>query len=326
MARRFFLALCCALALSAATGASAAATESAISLALDSGAVLHGTLALPDGAVRPPAVLLIAGSGPTDRDGNSSMAPGAHQALRLLAAALADAGIASVRYDKRGVGQSAGAGPREADLRFDTYVDDAVAWLRQLQADGRFAGVGVVGHSEGALIGTLAVQRAPARALVSIAGPARRASEVLREQLAGKLPPELAARSEQILAALEQGRTLPGAPAALAALYRDSVQPYLASWFRYLPADAFAAVQVPALVVQGDTDIQVGVDDARALLRANPRAQLLLVPGMNHVLKAVPADAAAQQRSYGDPALPLAPGLAAPLAAFLRGALAEAPR
>lgn len=325
MARRLFLALCGALALSAVQAAPFTVTESPMALPLAGGATLHGTLALPTGAVRPPVVLVIAGSGPTDRDGNNRTLPGHNHALRLLAAGLAQAGIASVRYDKRGVGESANAEVRESALRFDTYVDDAVAWLRQLQADGRFAGVGVVGHSEGALIGTLAARQAPAQALVAIAGPARRASVVLREQLVGKLPPDLAAASEAILTGLEQGRTTPGAPQALAVLYRDSVQPYLVSWFRYVPAEEFAALQVPALVVQGDTDIQIGVGEARALAAANPRAQLRIVPGMNHVLKAVPADATLQLRSYSDPALPLAPGLVAPMAAFLRDALAQTP-
>ena len=90
--------------------------EQEITLAVPGG-VLHGTLSLPAVEGRVPVVLLHAGSGPTDRDGNSAMLPGHNDSLRMLADVLAHAGIASVRYDKRGVGASSLAGVREADLQ-----------------------------------------------------------------------------------------------------------------------------------------------------------------------------------------------------------------
>lgn len=306
----------------------AAATELPLTLDTPTGR-LHGTLTLPPaaaqpGAPRPPVVLLIAGSGPTDRDGNTPLAGGRNDSLRLLAAGLRDAGLASLRYDKRGVAASQAAARAEADLRFDHLVDDAAAWVALLAQDARFAGVAVLGHSEGALIGLRAAQRSPARAVVSLAGPAERAPALLRRQLLGRLPLDLAVRSEEILRALEAGRTVEEVPAALAALYRPSVQPYLISWFRLSPTEEIARLRLPCLIVQGGTDLQVAPKDAEALHAANPACALRQLPGMNHVLKTVPADPARQMASYGDPSLPLDAGLVPALAAFLK-ALAAPP-
>jgi pimeloyl-ACP methyl ester carboxylesterase len=141
-------------------------------IALDTaGGKVAGTLRLPPGAAKAPAVLIIAGSGPTDRDGNVAMLPGHNDSLKMLAEALAQAGFASVRYDKRGIGESRAAAPDESQLRFDTYVTDAAAWIAQMKADPRFSSVAVIGHSEGALIGMLAAERAGASAYVSLGWP-----------------------------------------------------------------------------------------------------------------------------------------------------------
>ena len=294
--------------------------ESPVSLAT-SGAGVQGSLLMPRAVGRVPVVLLVAGSGPTDRDGNARGAASRSDSLKLLATALAQAGFASLRYDKRGIAASAAAMSREADLRVETFAQDAADWIRQLAADPRFSGVAIAGHSEGSLIAMLAAQRAPVAALVSIAGPGSSASTVLRAQLLGKLPPELAERNAQILRELEAGRPVDEVPQALAALYRPSVQPYLISWFKYTPSVEIGKLAVPVAIFQGDTDIQVPVAEATLLARSQPGAELHIVTGMNHVLKTVPADRALQLASYADPTLPLAPGLVDPLVTFLRRAM-----
>jgi uncharacterized protein len=295
----------------------AAPAEEPIDLVTPTGTI-HGTLLRPAGTGAVPVALLIAGSGPTDRDGNSAMLPGPNNSLKLLAEGLAQQGIATVRYDKRGVAASATAITREADLRFDHYTDDAVAWINKLKADPRFSRVSVIGHSEGSLIGIRAARVGGAASFVSLAGVGRRASDVLRGQLRPQLPAALWAESERVLAALEAGRTTDSVPQPLAALYRPSVQPYLISWFAYDPAREIAQLTVPVLIAQGTTDMQVGVPDAQALKAAKPNAELLIVEGMNHVLKLVPADPARQQASYSDPALPVAPQLLERVVAFLK--------
>jgi len=292
-------------------------TESEARLDVSSG-ILHGTILAPTKIAIPPVVLIIAGSGPTDRDGNSPLLSGRNDSLRLLAHALAAAGIASLRYDKRGIGDSRNAMQKESDMTFDDLVDDATGWVLQLRATRHYSSVTIVGHSEGSLIGMLAAQKSHADAFVSISGPARRASDVMRDQLRSKLTPELAKQYEAILRAFENGKQVDAIPAELMPLARPSVQPYVISWFRYTPAEEIGKLVVPVLIVQGTTDIQVDVKEAGALKTAQPRAEVAIVEGMNHVLKIVPPDSAAQLASYTDPALPIAPDLVTDLVRFVQ--------
>jgi pimeloyl-ACP methyl ester carboxylesterase len=324
MSANFAVRLCSLLLLIGSVSAQAYAAETPITLDTPTGQ-LAGTLELPAGADKPRVALLIAGSGPTDRDGNSSMVPGRNDSLKLLAAGLADAGIATVRYDKRGIGGSHAAGSAESALRFEMFVDDAAAWIARLKADPRFASVAVIGHSEGSLIGMLAARQADAAAFVSIAGIADGASTLMRKQLEGKLPPELEKESERILVSLESGAVVDPVPPALATLFRPSVQPYLVSWFKYVPAQRIAELTMPVLVVQGNTDIQVDVVQANRLHGARPGAKLAIIPGMNHVFKHVRAVPELQVASYGDPSLPVSPLLVKSIADFLHQGGATAP-
>ena len=306
-----------------AAGFAVQAEEQPIILDTASGQIA-GTLALPSGGGKPRVALIVAGSGPTDRDGNTVGLPGRNDSLKLLAAALADAGIATVRYDKRGIGASRSAGFDESAMRFEHYVDDAGAWITKLKADPRFASTAVIGHSEGSLIGMLAAQQAGAAAFVSIAGLADGAASVMRKQIDGKLPPDLAKESDRILSALESGKTVDAVSPSLNILYRPSIQPYLISWFKYEPAKQIAALHMPVLVVHGNTDIQIKVGQANALHAAASNATLAIIPGMNHVLKHVRAIDSQQQASYLDPSLPIDPLLVKAVADFLnKGAAAE---
>ena len=285
---------------------------------------LYGTLALPGGEGPFAATLILPGSGPTDQNGNGPLVQ--TDAYKLLSEALAQNGIASLRIDKRGVGESLAAEPSEKNLRFDTYVDDAVGWLGKLQQDPRFSTVGIIGHSEGALVGLLAAKEADADLYVSLAGPGERASDTLRRQLRAQLPDTLMEEVDTVLSSLEEGQTVSPLPESvagipsLANLFRPSVQPYLISWFEYDPAQEIASLTFPALIIQGTTDLQVSVEYAQTLRAAQPDAELVLLEGMNHVLKDAPADPAANQATYSNPALPLADGLVEPLITFIEGA------
>ena len=287
-----------------------------ISLPTEHG-TLHGTLLQPRSSGPLPVVLLIAGSGPTDRDGNNP-AGGHNDSLKRLAQALARYGIASLRYDKRGVAASRAATPDERDLSVERYVADAVAWSRLLKTDPAFDRLILLGHSEGALIASLAAPQAGADALVSIAGSARPIDQVLREQLHSRLPPRLLLQSHELLDALLAGQRRNDVPDELKVLFRPSVQPYLISLFRQNPGEAFARLRIPALIVQGTHDIQVGVADARALKAYKEDAELVLVEGMNHALRIVPLDLRAQLASYDNPRLPLASTLIERVAGFIQ--------
>lgn len=297
--------------------AAAFAVESTITLATPTGSIF-GTLTVPATALPYPVVLVIAGSGPVDRDGNSG--PLRSDAYKLLAAALAKDGIASVRYDKRGIGASAFAAPPESDLRFDMYVNDAAGWVKLLSADKRFSSVTIAGHSEGALIGTIVAEQTPVHALVLLEGAGRPAPAVLREQLKPKLPPALYAQADAAIAQLQAGHTVSNPPAELMMLFRPSVQPYLISWFKYDPAAELAKVRVPVTIVQGTADIQVTMADAEALKRAAPSAKYVVIEGMNHVLKYFPAHSSLQAalKGYEDPSLPVDPQVVSAVAEAAR--------
>jgi pimeloyl-ACP methyl ester carboxylesterase len=284
---------------------------------LDTGTgTLFGTLELPGGCEPVVVALIHAGSGPTDRDGNSAGA-GHNDALKMLAQALAARGIASVRYDKRGVGTSAAAGPKnEHDFKFETLVKDATAFAARLGADARFSAVAIIGHSEGSLIGMLAAAKSPTRAFVSIAGPGRPAGTVLREQLGKNTPVDLLEAANHIIDELEMGREVPYVPQPLFPLFRPSVQPYLIGWFTYDPAREQSDLNLPDLVIQGTTDLQVTEQDARLLAADRPQTEVVIVPGMNHVLKNVSGNLAAQVSSYGDPSLPIVAAVPDAIAAF----------
>ena len=299
MLRIFFLALTlfCTQAL--------AATSSNVLLRpieLDTGSgTLYGSLVLPKSDKPVPVVLILSGSGPTDRDGNNPIG-GRNDALKKLAWRLAQSNIASVRFDKRGIAQSQPATPDERQLSVDKYVDDAVAWGEKLKADPRFGKVFVLGHSEGALIASLAAPRMGAAGVISIAGTGRPVGALLREQLQrNHLPPTQLKRSFELISSLEAGRTDDNVPKDLEAVFRPSVQPYLISLLHYNPATAFAALKMPALIIQGTHDIQVDVKDAHLLKAAKPDAVLTLINGMNHVMRIVPMDMKRQVQSYNDP-------------------------
>ncbi|POA23390.1 MULTISPECIES: alpha/beta hydrolase [unclassified Pseudomonas] len=288
-------------------------------ISLDTGSgELFGSLLLPKSDNPVPVVLILAGSGPTDRDGNNPDG-GRNDSLKRLAWVLAKHNIASVRYDKRGVAASRPATPDERNLSVEGYVDDAVAWSQKLKSDPRFGPLILLGHSEGALIATLAAPRADAAALISLSGSARPVDQVIREQLARSLPPPLMLRSNELLDSLKAGHTDDNVPAPLQPIFRPSVQPYLISLFRQDPAKAFAQLKMPALIVQGSNDMQVGVGDAQALKAAKPDAELVVIEGMNHVMRIVPADVKRQLASYKDPNLPLAAELGGKLIEFIDG-------
>jgi uncharacterized protein len=301
--------------------AASAAADTDIELNTPTGTIF-GSLRLPaksDAAM--PLVILHAGSGPTDRDGNTVRAPGKNDSLKLIAVALADSGIASLRFDKRGIAKSTPAGRAEKDLRFDDYVNDLGAWIKKMRADPyakRFSKIIIAGHSEGSLIGMMAAANDKADGYISIAGIARGAADVLRTQLKPRLPQGLWDESERVLRSLEAGKTVDDAPTELVSLYRPSVQPYLISWFNKRPTIEIAKLTVPILIIQGTTDIQVAVSEAEALKAAAPKAELTIIEGMNHVLKTVVIDREKNSAAYTDPTLPLSSELMPRLVKFVK--------
>jgi pimeloyl-ACP methyl ester carboxylesterase len=283
---------------------------------------LKGSLLMPAGKLRA-AMLIIPGSGPTDRDGNNRLGIRAAP-YRLLAEGLAAKGIASVRIDKRGMFESRAAIRDANQVTIADYAADAHAWAKAIRARTGAPCVWLLGHSEGGLIALAAAQDpADICGLVLVSAPGRRLGDVLRQQL--RASPAFAPVLEPALAnlgALEAGRRVeaPTANPTMMALFAPQVQGFLISLLSYDPAKLVGAVAKPVLIVQGERDLQVSLEDARTLAAADTKARLYLIPGANHVLKSVASDdRAANFATYGDPALPLAPGIVDTIAAFVGG-------
>ncbi|MGK2741784.1 alpha/beta hydrolase [Tepidicaulis sp. LMO-SS28] len=287
-------------------------------------APLHGTLELPGGSGPFRAVLIHPGSGPTDRDGNL---PGAaNNNLRYLAQELSRQGVASLRIDKRGVGESAPAALDEADLRFTTYVNDMTAWAAWLSSRAEISGVYLLGHSEGAHIATLAARKAAPAGLILLAGAGHDAPATIRRQLShpdAAVPPSLLSEAERILSDLEKGNTVSNVPPQLTALFRPSVQPYLISWFAHDPAKELAELgpELPVLLIHGTRDLQISRQDAARLAAARPTAVQLEIDNMNHVLKIAPATRAENIALYSAPEVPIAAALAPAITGFVHQSL-----
>jgi len=264
---------------------------------------IKGTITLPKEGNADQIAIIIAGSGPTDRDGNNPGA-GINNGLKMMAHGLAEENIASIRYDKRGIGESQGLVQSEKDLVFEDYVKDVVGWVEKAKEDGRFEQVVLIGHSEGALIGAAAAAQSEVDGYVSVSGAGSSASDLLERQLKEQSD-EIYKRSKPIIDQLKAGNLVEDPPEELASLFRESVQPYLISWFQYDPTEIVAQLDMPVLILQGERDIQVGVEDAKRLKEAKPDAELVLIEDMNHVLKHSPEERSENLKTYNDPDLPI---------------------
>lgn len=259
---------------------------------------------------------ILSGSGPTDRDGNTVGVPGKNNSLKYLSEYLNEEGIPTLRVDKRGVGASSAASSKEIDLRFSRYVEDVDHWINFLKQKG-FSEIVLIGHSEGALVGTLAAKNDSVIKLISIAGAGEPAQVILRRQLKKNLPKGLYDRSDEIITKLTEGETIKKVPPSLASLFRPSVQPYLISWFKLDPAKAISDLSIPVLVVQGDTDLQTSISDAKLLDAATKDGEIKIIKGMNHVLKEIEGDLNAQLSSYFNPEIPIHTDLGSAILKFI---------
>ena len=274
---------------------------------------IEGTLLVPS-KEHSPLVLIIAGSGPTDRDGNNISLQ--NNSLKMIAQGLYMNDIASFRFDKRGISRSAAAGMSEEDLRFEHYIEDVQQWCSLLKEDSRFSSFIILGHSEGSLIGMIASQTVSPDKFISLAGPGFSMQATLRRQLADQ-PVYILSMSLPIIEQLEKGKTVDSVPPLINMLFRPSIQPYLISTFKYDPVIEISKVQSPVLIVQGTTDIQIQVEDAKKLAAANSNSELVIIEGMNHILKEADANRFLNLRTYGDPTLELKQGLMEKITKFI---------
>ncbi|MFT4223583.1 alpha/beta hydrolase [Dysgonomonas sp.] len=282
---------------------------------------IYGTLKVPDSKNPVPIAIIIAGSGPTDRDCNQpSMKSNAY---KMLSDALFYNNIATLCYDKRGIAKSK-VKQKEEDLRFDAYVDDVKAWVDQLSEDKRFSDIILIGHSEGSLLGMIAAQNNPkVTKYISIAGAGMSAADILKEQLGKQMQGQPEAIKNMVFSyidKLEQGETITDVPVYLNSLFRPSVQPYMISWFKYNPQAEISKLTIPVLLLQGTKDIQVGINQMELLAKASPNAQKVIIENMDHVMKISETTDMAEQvkNSYNNPDTPISKELTKTIIDFIK--------
>lgn len=278
---------------------------------------LQGTLTLPRAGGRTPVAVLVAGSGPTDRDGNSAagLRPNTYA---LLAWGLGRRGIASLRYDKRVLPSA--QGPVDATaVTLDDFAGDVSAAVRALLAEERFGRAVVIGHSEGGALAIRALKHGlnvGGVVLVSTAG--RTLTAVLHDQVGRQVDPVTLARFDSAWVRYLVGEDPGDLPGPLLPLFLPANRRYVRSAAAFDPVAELAGTVAPLLIVQGATDLQVGVADAEALQGARPDARLVILPETNHVLKAVADTTLGEQLvTYRDPTIPLAPRLVDEIAAWI---------
>jgi uncharacterized protein len=278
------------------------------------GDVLYGTLTQPEGQQHPPVVLIIAGSGPTDRNGNSLFVPGPEGfSYQQLAEGLAANGIASLRYDKRGAGQSTQSSKPLSQLTMADFISDAVACIHHLQRNSRFSSVSVIGHSEGGIIGLELAQDNDLKCLIALSTPGETTDKVLLEQLKPVLSDSLYQQSVSILNDLRDGKTPASVPADLKILFNSGNFNYWKSTFRFDPCVLLPNVRIPVLIVGGAADVQVSPAQVTMLQDCKPGTNLVLIEGMTHALKNSNGISPDKKTP-----LPLSPELVPALVSFLR--------
>lgn len=290
--------------------------EKEISIASAGGSKLYGTLLSKSNKQK--IAIIVAGSGPTDRNGNSTMAPPTNE-YEMLAHSLDSENIATFRYDKRGIAKSAFPGFKEKDIVFDDYVKDAEKIFDYLHDTLGFKNIYFIGHSEGSLIAMLASQRNKVKGYVSIAGAGRPIDVILEEQMQHQpLPDSVKQQIPGIFNQLKQGKEVDNFPTDLAPLFRKSIQPYMISWLKYSPEKEIKKLECPILILQGSCDIQVKEEDANNLHEANKKSTLKIIPSMSHTLKSAGENCIDETRTYTDGAMPIEKLLVEDIVKFMK--------
>ena len=276
---------------------------------------IHTVLTKPDKKSLSTLAVIIGGSGPTDLNGNQPNMK--NNSLLFLSKEIVSNGIATVRFDKRGVAKSSYRGFNESGLVMEQYADDVSSIIDHYKQIG-YKEIYLIGHSEGSLIGLISSQKSDIKGFISISGAGNSADVLLKEQLKPKLPPPFYNQVVVIIDRLKNGQTVSDTPPQLNSLFRQSVQPYLISWFKYQPTALIKNIGCPSLIINGNKDIQVNAKEAELLHAAASNSQLVIIDKMNHVLKTVDGDMQANIATYTNPDMPISEVLVQKIVEFIK--------
>ncbi|MFT5847574.1 MAG: fermentation-respiration switch protein FrsA (DUF1100 family) [Psychroserpens sp.] len=257
--------------------------------------LIDGTLLTPNDTEKPKLAIIIAGSGPTDRDGNQNFMK--NNALKKLAESLTNKGIASFRYDKRIVKQIR-RNNVDPNIKFDDFVTDAISVVDYFKNENAYSGIYIIGHSQGSLVGMLAAKDR-ADGFISLAGAGQSIDEVITEQI-GAMDPSLIEATKKAFESLKTGKATTNYPTPLAPVFREDVQPFIMNWMKYNPQESIKSLDIPVLIINGTSDLQVSVGEAQLLKDASKTSEIKIITNMNHVLFIIEGDQLVNSKSYNE--------------------------
>lgn len=275
---------------------------------------INGNLITPFYSEKIPLVILIPGSGPTDRDGNSAMLK--NNSLKYLAEALANKNIATYRFDKSVLSYAKHDEEKVDALTFETFIKEVKSIIKYFKNAKEYSKIIVAGHSQGSLVGMLASKN-NAAAFISLEGAGRSLDEILIEQIELQAP-FLKDETQKILAELKKGNPVEEFNPMLISLFNKQVQPFLISWIKYNPQEEIAKLNIPILIINGSKDIQVKNIDAELLHKAAQNSELFIVENMNHIFKEINGDLTENMQSYNNPNLPIMSNFSDKISTFIK--------
>lgn len=256
---------------------------------------IDGTLLNPNDVEQPSLAIIIAGSGPTDRNGNQNFLKS--NSLKKLAESLSNKGIATFRYDKRIVKQIR-QGNVDKNIMFDDFVSDAEDVINYFKAKETYSKIYIIGHSQGSLIGMLAVKD-KADGFISLAGAGQNIGDVIVDQVTN-MAPKLGEEAQKVVDKLKKGETTTEYPQPLASVFNIDTQPFMINWMQYNPTEVISELNIPILIVNGTKDLQVSEEEAQLLKEANENAELKIIENMNHVFFEIEGDDLENSKSYNE--------------------------
>lgn len=277
---------------------------------------IDGDLYSPQNDIKnSPLVIVIPGSGPTDRDGNHAM--GKSNSYKFLAQRLAENGISVFTFDKKFFKQIAAGKFNQQDLTFDDGVNDVVEIIEFFKKKNPEKEIYLLGHSEGSLVGILAAQKENIKGFISVAGAGKPINEILTTQIS-KQAPFLKDETIRVLEELKKGNKVEDFNPMLATLFGPEIQPYMISWVKYNPKEEIEKLKIPILIVQGTKDIQVEVENAELLHQGAPHSEMAIIENLNHVLKEIEGGEVENMESYNQPDLPISENLVQTIPKFIK--------
>lgn len=273
---------------------------------------IDGTLLTPNALEQPNLAIIIAGSGPTNRNGNQNFLK--NNSLKKLAEGLTKNGIATFRYDKRIVKQIRNNNV-DKDMMFDDFVEDASDVLNYFKALDKYNKIYIIGHSQGSLVGMLAAKD-KADGFISLAGAGNNIGDVIIDQVA-QTAPMFNDDTKRVVNSLKEGKTTTDYPPALASIFNVELQPFMMNWMMYSPSDIIKELKIPVLIINGTKDLQVSVSEAEVLKEANENAELLLIENMNHVLFEIEGGDLENSKSYNESFRTISPELITGITSFI---------